>query len=128
MHACISIVLPLAPSTETTTRQERKRSTLKGGKSFVFTAEFLTYSESSVSSFAYIKLHHELLIFRLHSFFHDSVCELLRARRPLSLQNLLHLLLHPSPSCCPCLSSNLHPHLLQPSHAQSASFKELRVD
>lgn len=95
---------------------ERKRSTIREGQTRY---ERDPETEMSHVFFSYIKLHEELLVIRLDSFFCDGLRHLLHVSYPLSLQSLLHLLLHQSLSCCFCLCFCMCFQLVQPSQAQS---------
>lgn len=97
-------------------RQEKKRGTIRRKKDFISVGEILRHIRVMYIFFPYIKLHQEILILRLHSLFHDGVCQFLHVCRFLCSQYLLHLRLHLSLSCCLCLCLSLSPHLLQPSH------------
>lgn len=115
----LSPILPSAPSAET--RQEgKKEKDIKRRKEFqIYTRDPDTDADHACFLCAYIKLHHEPLIFRLHSLLRDGVRQVLQVRRLLRLQRLLHLLLHLSLSCCFGLCLSLSPHLLQPSKHRS---------
>lgn len=101
---------PLKQDERVSEKQLEERKKLKVGESSCH------IHTSCMFVCAYIKLHHEPLILCLHSLLHEGICQVLRVRRLLRLQRLLHLLLHLSPSCCFGFRLSLNPHLLQPSH------------